>query len=55
MLLNESKKSSWSANNSIDVEDQLEKNAWIIKPGESSNCGNGIQVAATMKEIKDII
>lgn len=39
----------------MDIEDQLEKNAWIIKPGESSNCGNGIQVASSIKEIKDIV
>ena len=27
------------------------KNVWIIKPGENTNCGNGIQVASNFNEI----
>jgi hypothetical protein len=32
-----------------------EKNLWIIKPGENSNQGCGIQVAESLEEIKEII
>ena len=31
------------------------KNIWIIKPGENTNRGNGIQLAKTMTEIQKII
>ena len=31
------------------------KNLWIIKPGENSNRGNGIQVCKTLAEIKQIL
>lgn len=31
------------------------KNLWIVKPGENSNRGNGIQVVKTLGEIKNII
>lgn len=31
------------------------QNIWIIKPGENSNRGNGIQVANTLSEISSII
>jgi len=31
------------------------KNIWIIKPGENTNQGRGIQVAKDFAEIKDII
>jgi tubulin--tyrosine ligase len=32
-----------------------EYNSWIVKPGENSNRGNGIQVCLTLEEIKNII
>lgn len=31
------------------------KNVWIIKPGESSNRGNGIQVAGDINGVRDIV
>lgn len=31
------------------------QNVWIIKPGENSNRGVGIQVANSLKEIKSLI
>jgi hypothetical protein len=31
------------------------QNVWIIKPGENTNRGSGIQVAQELSEIKDII
>jgi len=31
------------------------KNIWIIKPGENTNCGNGIQVARDWADIVEII
>ena len=31
------------------------QNVWIIKPGENTNRGSGIQVANTLQEIKTII
>ena len=31
------------------------KSLWIIKPGEDSNCGCGIQVVKTFKEIQTVI
>jgi len=30
-------------------------NIWIIKPGENTNRGNGIEVAEDFKEIKDLV
>lgn len=30
-------------------------NVWIIKPGENSNRGNGIECADTLSEIKSLI
>jgi hypothetical protein len=33
----------------------LPKNIWIIKPGENTNRGHGIQVAKEFDEIKSII
>jgi tubulin monoglycylase TTLL3/8 len=32
-----------------------EYNSWIVKPGENSNRGNGIQMCLTLEEIKNII
>ena len=31
------------------------KNIWIVKPGENTNCGNGIQVARNFNEIISIV
>jgi hypothetical protein len=31
------------------------KNIWILKPGENTNCGNGIQVAKDFAEIVEIV
>ena len=33
----------------------VQKNIWILKPGENTNCGNGIQVAKDFNEIVEII
>jgi len=30
-------------------------NIWIIKPGEFTNCGTGIQVSSNLKEIQAIV
>ena len=35
--------------------DKSNSNIWIIKPGENSNRGTGIQVAQNLHEIKQII
>lgn len=34
--------------NLLEDENPKSKNVWIIKPGESSNRGNGIQVAGDL-------
>jgi hypothetical protein len=34
---------------------KMEKNVWIIKPGENTNRGNGIDVSSNMNEIKQLI
>lgn len=34
---------------------QVAGDYWIIKPGENSNCGQGIQVAKTLSEVENII
>jgi hypothetical protein len=31
------------------------KNIWILKPGENTNCGNGIQVAKDFNDIVEIV
>lgn len=31
------------------------KNIWIIKPGENTNCGHGIQVSKDFEEIKKLV
>jgi tubulin--tyrosine ligase len=31
------------------------KNVWIIKPGENTNRGNGINVSSNLNEIKSLI
>jgi len=33
----------------------MRKNIWIIKPGENTNCGQGIQVAKDFDEIKSLV
>lgn len=38
-----------------EFEQQKDNNIWIIKPGENSNRGTGIQVAQSFNEIKTII
>ena len=40
----------------IQTKDEDTKhNAWIIKPGENTNCGHGIQVSKDYGEIKALI
>lgn len=34
---------------------KVHKNVWIIKPGENTNRGNGINVCSTLPEIKALI
>jgi hypothetical protein len=36
-------------------KDKTNQNIWIIKPGENTNRGSGIQVANSLQEIKGII
>ena len=36
-------------------QNRIPKNSWIIKPGENTNRGNGIEVCRTLQEIKAII
>lgn len=36
-------------------KDKSNQNIWIIKPGENSNRGTGIQVANSLSEIRNII
>jgi Tubulin-tyrosine ligase family len=45
------------AYNKIDKsrKKKKQKNLWIIKPGENSNRGNGIQVSKSLAEIKQIL
>ena len=31
------------------------KNVWIVKPGENTNRGNGINVSSNLNEIKSLI
>ena len=33
----------------------MPKNVWIIKPGENTNRGNGINVSSNLNEIKSLI
>lgn len=40
---------------SEDDEFRIPKNMWIVKPGENTNRGNGIQVCSTLREIENII
>ena len=40
------------------MEDKAEAevyNIWIVKPGENTNRGNGIQVVSSLAEIKGIL
>jgi tubulin monoglycylase TTLL3/8 len=41
-------------NNTKDKKEK-EHNIWIIKPGECTNCGIGIQVAQEYESIQDIV
>lgn len=38
-----------------ELQKKNNKNIWIIKPGENSNQGHGIQVSKQLKEIEEII
>jgi hypothetical protein len=38
-----------------DIENNSNKNIWIIKPGENSNCGKDITVAKDFEEIKELV
>jgi len=40
---------------SEDDEFKIPKNMWIIKPGENTNRGNGIQVWSSLQEVENII
>jgi len=40
---------------SDDDEFKIPKNMWIVKPGENTNRGNGIQVWSTLQEVNNII
>ena len=56
------------ANNSSSIQKSLKKlkkiqeddtdtvlNIWIVKPGENTNRGNGINVCCSLKEVNDIL
>ena len=34
---------------------KVPKNAWIVKPGENTNRGNGINVSSCINEIKQLV
>ena len=36
-------------------EDQISKNIWIVKPGENTNRGYGIQVVRSKEEVENFI
>lgn len=40
---------------SVEDDDRIPRNIWIVKPGENSNSGNGINVCSTINEIKNLI
>ncbi|CAI2384528.1 unnamed protein product [Moneuplotes crassus] len=40
---------------SEDDEFKIPKNMWIVKPGENTNRGNGIQVCSSLQEVENII
>ena len=44
-----------SDEDSEDDEFKIPKNMWIVKPGENTNRGNGIQVCSTLHEIQNIV
>lgn len=44
-----------SDEDSEDDEFKIPKNMWIVKPGENTNRGNGIQVWSSLHEIQNII
>ncbi len=43
------------AKNSQEKGRHKEYNAWIVKPGENSNRGNGIKMCLTLDQIKAIL
>jgi tubulin monoglycylase TTLL3/8 len=40
---------------SEDDEFKIPKNMWIVKPGENTNRGNGIQVCSSLQEVQNIV
>jgi len=51
-------KSPEKGEDALETEDSklpILRNIWILKPGENTNCGNGIQVAKDYNEIIEII
>ena len=49
----ENSDSEWE--DSEDDEFKIPKNMWIVKPGENTNRGNGIQVCTSLNEVQSII
>lgn len=47
--------SDYDESEDSESDDDIPKNIWIIKPGENSNRGNGIQVANTVADIRRIV
>ena len=37
------------------MRNRIPKNSWIIKPGENTNRGNGIDVCKSMQEVKSVV
>ena len=37
------------------MQNRIPKNSWIIKPGENTNRGNGIDVCKSMQEVKSVV
>jgi hypothetical protein len=38
-----------------DHDESIPQNIWIIKPGEYTNCGFGIQIGSNINEIKGMV
>lgn len=53
--LSETSDSDEEEESSDDDEFKIPKNIWIVKPGENSNRGNGIQVCSSLQEINNIV
>lgn len=52
---NSSEETDSEEEESEDDEFKIPKNMWIVKPGENTNRGNGIQVCSNMFEVQNII